>query len=279
MAQHINFPHKHISAFKALCFDLDGTLLALKSHMTPKAYDFLGTLKSKHQLLLCSARIPSGMRYHQESIGILGAPMLCYNGALSLEGERVVYSKTITESALETISLLLDHLDVDWGLYAFDQWWVSKDSERVQKERYNTQTEPLWGETRSTIKRLVDEFGGVHKIMLMGDKNNMDLAMEAMAPLQGASLVYFRSNDTLIEIAPSGVGKKEGVTQLLGDHGLLEAMAFGDNDNDIALLDASGWGVAVQNAKPLVKSIADAVTPLSCADDGVIDYLNMCYGQ
>jgi Cof subfamily protein (haloacid dehalogenase superfamily) len=279
LAQHISFPKKHISTFKTLCFDLDGTLLALKSHMTPKAYEYLGALKDKHQLLLCSARIPSGMRYHQESIGILGAPMLCYNGALLLEGEQVVYSKTIAESALESVDLLLDHLEVNWGLYAFDQWWVSKDSERVQKERYNTQTEPLWGETRSTIKRLVDEFGGVHKIMLMGDKNNMDLAMDALAPLQGTSLVYFRSNDTLIEIAPSGVGKKEGVTYLLGNNGLSEAMAFGDNDNDIDLLQASGWGVAVHNAKPLVQSIADAVTPLSCADDGVIDYLSMCYGK
>jgi hydroxymethylpyrimidine pyrophosphatase-like HAD family hydrolase len=69
------------------------------------------------------------------------------------------------------------------------------------------------------------------------------------------------------------------VTYLLGNIGLLEAMAFGDNDNDIDLLQASGWGVAVHNAKPLVQSIADAVTPLSCADDGVIDYLSMCYGK
>ncbi len=279
MAEHIIFPQRPIEAYKTLCFDLDGTLLALKSHMTPQAYDYLGTLKDKHNLLLCSARIPSGMRYHQESIGILGAPMLCYNGALLLEGDRTVFSKTIPETALDLLKRSLAEIQVNWGLYAFDQWWVSRDSERVQKERSNTCTEPLWGETYTTLKRLVDEFGGVHKIMLMGEKSEVDKAMTALAHLQGSALMFFRSNDTLIEIAPIGVGKKEGVLQLIGATGLDDAMAFGDNDNDIEMLQAAGWGVAVQNAKPGVQSAADAVTPLSCAEDGVIDYLRQCYAR
>lgn len=45
-------------------------------------------------------------------------------------------------------------------------------------------------------------------------------------------------------------------------------MAFGDNYNDIEMLEAVGMGVAVGNAREEVKAIADRLT-LSNKEDGV----------
>ena len=46
------------------------------------------------------------------------------------------------------------------------------------------------------------------------------------------------------------------------------AVGFGDGENDIELLEWAGFGVAVDNATPVLKAIADWVCP-SVDDDGV----------
>ena len=49
---------------------------------------------------------------------------------------------------------------------------------------------------------------------------------------------------------------------------LAHVMAIGDNNNDIEMLEAVGWGVAMGQAADNVQSIAQAVTT-SNAEDGV----------
>ena len=50
-------------------------------------------------------------------------------------------------------------------------------------------------------------------------------------------------------------------------------IAFGDNYNDIDLLQKVGWGVAVANARPEVKAVANEVT-LHHKEDGVAETLS-----
>jgi hypothetical protein len=38
-------------------------------------------------------------------------------------------------------------------------------------------------------------------------------------------------------------------------------VAFGDGENDVELLDAAGFGVAVEGAHPRLQAIADATCP------------------
>lgn len=51
-----------------------------------------------------------------------------------------------------------------------------------------------------------------------------------------------------------------------------QAIAFGDGSNDVTLLTAAGIGVAMDNATPLVKRRAAAVTDANM-QDGVARYL------
>ena len=57
------------------------------------------------------------------------------------------------------------------------------------------------------------------------------------------------------------------------DLALSEFMAFGDMDNDIALLAASGWGVCMKNGSDACKAVADAVTKYGVMEDGMGRYL------
>lgn len=52
-----------------------------------------------------------------------------------------------------------------------------------------------------------------------------------------------------------------------------EIMAFGDMDNDVAMLAAAGWGVCMANGCDKAKSVADAITEYGVLEDGMGRYL------
>lgn len=54
---------------------------------------------------------------------------------------------------------------------------------------------------------------------------------------------------------------------------LSEIMAFGDMDNDVAMIAAAGWGVAMANGCDDAKAVAKAVTEYGVLEDGMGRYL------
>ncbi|MDO4404376.1 MAG: HAD family hydrolase [Atopobiaceae bacterium] len=54
---------------------------------------------------------------------------------------------------------------------------------------------------------------------------------------------------------------------------LSEIMAFGDMDNDIAMIATAGWGVCMANGCDEAKAVADAVTEYGVLEDGMGRYL------
>lgn len=74
---------------------------------------------------------------------------------------------------------------------------------------------------------------------------------------------------------------KPGVDKGLGLHRLAERigvpigefMAFGDMDNDIAMIREAGWGVCLANGCAEAKAVADAVTEYPVTEDGMGRYL------
>ncbi|HEU5229797.1 MAG TPA: Cof-type HAD-IIB family hydrolase [Ktedonobacteraceae bacterium] len=73
-----------------------------------------------------------------------------------------------------------------------------------------------------------------------------------------------------LAVLDQGCSKATGVTMLakLLDIPLAQIMAIGDNHNDLEMLQAVGWGVAMGQAPEAVKAVAHAVTA-SNREDGV----------
>lgn len=69
----------------------------------------------------------------------------------------------------------------------------------------------------------------------------------------------------------AAAGKASAIRQTLKTLGFQpqEAMAFGDGENDIEMMQAAGLGIAMGNASPQVKECADYVTA-DCAEDGLL---------
>ena len=84
----------------------------------------------------------------------------------------------------------------------------------------------------------------------------------------GAQVTY--SSWRNVELMSHGMGKAAAL-RWLADHlgvDLAQCMAFGDNANDMDMLSAVGWPVAVGNATDAVKGMARIVTDAD-VDDGV----------
>jgi Cof subfamily protein (haloacid dehalogenase superfamily) len=119
-------------------------------------------------------------------------------------------------------------------------------------------------------------FGGeLLKVFVL--KPGMDIdeffaVARAVVPPELGEVTY--AGQGFLEICPTGVTKAAGlavVCDLLGV-AAAEVLAFGDMPNDVPMLSWAGRGVAVANAHPELKAVADEMTRTN-DDDGVADYL------
>lgn len=84
-------------------------------------------------------------------------------------------------------------------------------------------------------------------------------------------------NKRAVMVLPTGVDKASGLAQALAGLAISpeQVVAIGDAENDQALLQSCGLGVAVANALPSLKTIADRVTAAArgAGVEEVIDWL------
>jgi hypothetical protein len=76
----------------------------------------------------------------------------------------------------------------------------------------------------------------------------------------------------MLEVLPPNGSKGDALRVLLDELNIPaeQVMALGDGENDIEMLQLAGIGVAVGNASPLLKAVADQVVA-SNDDDGVAE--------
>ncbi len=259
--------------FKILCSDLDGTLLSTKNNVSDFAVSEISRIKEAIRVILVSARMPKSMIYLQQRLDIQNQPIICYNGALVLHGSNEISSTFIDMEYIEGIYGLAEEYAVKLGLYHKNEWYVEKTSERVQKEIRDTKATPHIRDTRTTLEDWTQRNIGAHKIMTMGTKESTDQLYPLLQKKFGLHLHLYRSNDTLIEVAPKSVSKLSAIKLLLqNQEGLKDIIAFGDNYNDLEMLQYVGFGVAVENAREEVKAVADQIT-LKNTEDGVAKFI------
>jgi Cof subfamily protein (haloacid dehalogenase superfamily) len=259
--------------FKILCSDLDGTLLSNKNNVSDFTISEIQRIKNAIKIILVSARMPQSMTYLQRNLGIEDQPIICYNGALILDGKKELASTVMTIDHLDQIYDLSESLGIKLGLYHKDEWYVEDNTERVRKEIHHTQSTPIFRDTTVSITDWKNRHIGAHKIMLMGNKTATDMAFVQLEKQLGQELHIYRSNETLIELSPKSVSKLSAIQLLLREgETLKDVIAFGDNYNDMEMLQHVGYGVAVANAREELKQIANSIT-LKNTEDGVAHFI------
>jgi hydroxymethylpyrimidine pyrophosphatase-like HAD family hydrolase len=97
----------------------------------------------------------------------------------------------------------------------------------------------------------------------------VDYETQVLAAIREAGLDWqVIHNKESVMLLPAGVDKATGLAEALRDLDVAARLtvAVGDAENDDAFLSASGLGVAVNNALPSLKAVADLVTDGACGD-------------
>lgn len=116
------------------------------------------------------------------------------------------------------------------------------------------------------------------KIEIQYDEGIPGLDEEVMAVVNAHKSPYWSSVKTFagtVEFMTPGLDKGVGLRRYAERNNipLDEIMAFGDMDNDVAMIREAGWGVCMLNGCDEAKAVADAITEYACDQDGVGRYL------
>ncbi len=251
--------------------DIDGTLLSGPRLITARTRAAVSAAREAGILfVLASARPPRSIRAYHSALG-LTTPVIAGNGALLWD-----LNKSIPLSR-ESIDMRLAREAVELGrtlgaipnIESDDEWFAERVTDRIMRNLSTYGVEPP-----HRIGPLDDILAGddpIDKVFL----DLRDLPQQAQAAARGTILTTLdkRANisesvDGLVDIVARRASKAVMAQRFARSKGLSsdQVLAIGDHDNDIALLSWAGVGVAMGNATPGAKAVADLVTSSSVRD-------------
>lgn len=258
-----------------ICSDIDGTLLNKERQLSDKTIAEIKQL-SHLPFVLISSRMPRAMFHLQQELGITNLPIIAYNGGLIIENGIVLDTTEIDMDITKSIADFCKNTEIHISLYHKDEWYVPAMDYWAKREENNTKVTPIVKPIVETIKKWGNERKGAHKIMCMGDENEIDSLVSFIRENFDKTIIGYRSKPTYLEISHKDISKKTAIITMLKEKytsvKMENIMAFGDNYNDIEMLKSVGVGVAVKNAKPEVLEIAKYNT-VSNINDGVALFL------
>ena len=240
---------------KLIVSDVDGTLLPEgTSDLNPELYDVIRTLKEKGILFVAA----SGRQYHSmlEVLAPVKDEILfaADNGACIKKQDEIVECHALNKELLKEIKEYLDGLE---GIYVLastteggytecqEQWFIDKI-----KNGYGIALEP--------VNSLLDIEAPVTKVAVFCE--GVDAAVLAAPAVQrfAGRASVMAAGAHWIDFMGENVDKGHAVAALQKKLGILpeETMAFGDNHNDISMLNCAKESYAVLNARAEVKEIA-----------------------
>jgi Cof subfamily protein (haloacid dehalogenase superfamily) len=250
--------------FKAICSDIDGTLLNSERDLSDRLKTVVSLFPKDFPVILASSRMPDAMRHLLRDLGKPSEPLVAYNGGFVLDQHgNVLDSVVIPLPLVAKILELTRKTSIHVSLFHGESWYESKEDYWSKREIQNTKVQPTWMNGAEVLDLWAKNDLGAHKVMVMGDSNEISWLFGELHFEHAGELHLYRSKDTYIEIAPRKISKATAlrlVLENLYDFGMEEVIAFGDNYNDIDLIQSVGWGVAVGNARPEVKAVAKEIT-------------------
>ena len=194
-------------------------------------------------------------------------PLVCYQGGAVVDpgsGEFLLHEPIPLELARETIAAV-ESEGFRLNCYVDDELYVAEITEHARayadfQDIPITPVGPLlaWLEAPPT------------KLVAVDAPDALDRLKPLLQRRFGDRLFVAKSLPFFLEFASPHVSKGSGlafVAEHLGFE-LSRTVAFGDGENDLELLDAAGYAVAVENAHDDLKARADWICP-GVDDEGV----------
>jgi Cof subfamily protein (haloacid dehalogenase superfamily) len=264
----------NLDDYKLVISDIDGTLECgweSASDFTVRTFNQL--TRRGLQLSLASGRNLGSVKDLATALNVQ-IPMVLLNGALmqTLDG-RIVHNITFPADFPGMMIDIAEELDFIL-LFFIGNTVYNQPSEEEDKFRMRfTAVEHVIVHDWHTDFHQMDM---LNKCVLRAfdDPAKFDLFQQRYQPALANEANFYRTGTHTLEIVPKGASKAVGVRLLAEQLGvdMREVIAIGDQENDVEMLREVGLGIAVGNATPSLKNVADSIIA-SCAEDGPAQFL------
>jgi Cof subfamily protein (haloacid dehalogenase superfamily) len=256
-----------MTRFGLVVSDVDGTLVTRDKVLTPRA---IAAVERLHEagigFSICSSRPPFGLRMLVEPLQ-LKLPYGGYNAGRIVETDgSVVEERLIPPAAAKrAVEMFYDNGVTSIWVFSGNQWLIrDRNGDHVDHEIHTIQTPP------TVVSSFDGHLDAAGKIVGASNDHGKVAACEAQgrAALAGSATVA-RSQPYYCDVTPPGIDKGRIVDLLGARLGVpRERIAtLGDMGNDVEMFKKSGFAIAMGNATPEIKALAQAVT-LSNEEDG-----------
>lgn len=238
---------------KAVFFDIDGTLISLKTKVIPESTQkAIKNLRDKGiKVIVATGRSINDLNHinHIEFDGFL-----TFNGGycMTIDGQ-VMFKQAIHPEDIKNLINHSEKSNVSFSLMYEDKVRISHESPQVLElyTHVNLPLPPLYDKETVDVENVL-------QVNVFINPEKEESFMQEVMPNSLSS----RWTSLFADVNPGGISKQKGVEYFCEHFNIdvSETMAFGDGGNDISMLKFVEIGVAMGNAGDNVKEIADFVT-------------------
>ena len=251
--------------------DMDGTLLNPQRVVSDYTLDVLNACKQKGiRLIPASGRTRASMRPHMERLNT-GMPYIGGNGSEIISPEHeLIEQLTLDLELTKALCARLAGEGFHVQVYGDDAFYYARECEA--SERYKRSSGMRGEEVGDLTKFLTFR---TPKILSIGDPALVERMLPVMRKEYEGRAVFTVSEIDFLETEPLGATKGEALQRLAAMRGDIvpeRTVAFGDNLNDLTLLQFTPHSVAMGNARQELKDAAAYVCQTN-AEDGLARFL------
>ncbi|MDD7304956.1 MAG: Cof-type HAD-IIB family hydrolase [Peptoniphilaceae bacterium] len=260
---------------KIIALDIDGTLLNSNNEISDKTLKSL--LKAQdmgHILVIASGRNPQGVEKFAHMLNFKDHNGLLsnFNGGMitNYKTGEVIIEHTLDYKLAKDILQFSENLDINYFIYGKDELLTNSKDTYFLKE----------SEARAfTTCRVVEDLSysldfAPHKILFSMDPRYIDKDAKLIRKKFIDRTDQVKSTPFYYEVMPKGINKGKSLLEIANYYkvDIKDTIAFGDEENDLSMIELAGIGVVMGNGTDFMKSKADFVTK-SNDQDGISFYL------
>lgn len=245
-------------SIKLVAIDLDGTLLDPEGRLSERNAEAVRRANAAGvHVVIATGKSRGSAEWLLEELlleshGVFNQGLVIYDTA-----GIIIQETALDEEVVEGVLRFAEERGLPYFTYSADYIVTPFDSE------YRQRLIDLYHEPTPAIGAWEREHP-VHKIVVIDPEDDETMQGEVRATLEElceSKATITQAVLNFVEVLPAGASKGAGLRWLLEELEIApeEAMAIGDGENDVEMMEMVGLGVAMGNAHPRVKEVADVV--------------------
>ncbi|WP_456279002.1 Cof-type HAD-IIB family hydrolase [Bacillus sp. AK128] len=254
-------------SYKIVFFDVDGTITNhIDGSIPVSTIEAIKTLKTKGLKVVAATGRPLSMCNELKELGI--ETFITANGGYVKHIQEVIHKVPMDKSIIEEVIeyAKLENNGLSFYTEGFNMNGVTE--EKILKALKETLSLDTYPEANHLIHK-----EDIYLLCLFANDETVE-----KYKLKFPHLTFKRWHPYVLNVLQEEVSKSLAIMKTLDFFGIdkSEAIAFGDGENDIDMLELVGLGIAMGNGSEKLKNVADFVTNPSSKDG--INYALKKYG-